>query len=125
MRRKHERQRHQQAAWHAALLPMEVEVPEPVDDTQVRTDEYPQSEAQRADDREDRLSRARSSMLRKLERERYVQAERRATSLPTEVEVPDPPGAEIPPLEPVKDTPASPGKRKKIPLGRRDYHQPL
>ena len=47
MRRKHERQRREQAAWRA----MEGEVPEPVDDTQVRTDEYPQPEAQRADDR--------------------------------------------------------------------------
>ena len=100
MRRKHERQRHEQAAWRAALLPMEVEEPEPVDATQVRTDECPQPEAQRADDREDRFSRIQVIML----------------PLPTEVEVPDPPGAELPPLEPVGDTPASPGRRKRFPL---------
>ena len=111
MRRKHERQRHEQAAWRAALLPMEVEVPEPVDDTQVRTDEYPQPEAQRADGREDRFSRIRDIMLRKLERERHEQAAWRAASLSTEVEVPDPLGAELPPLEPVGDTPTSNDER--------------
>jgi hypothetical protein len=76
---------------------MEAEVPEPTDDTQARTEEYPQTEAQRADDREDR------------------QAARRAASLPTEVEVPDPPGADIPPLELVSYTPANPGRRKRFP----------
>jgi hypothetical protein len=91
MLRKLERKRYEQAAWRAASLPMEGEVPEPTDDTQARTDEYPQTEAQRADDRDDR------------------QAALRAASLPTENEVPDPPGADIPPLEPVSFTPASPG----------------
>jgi hypothetical protein len=55
-------------------------------------------------------------MFRKLELERSVQAARRAASLPTEVEVPDPPGTEIPPLESISVTPASLGRRKRFPL---------
>jgi hypothetical protein len=39
-----------------------------------------------------------------------------AASLPTEVEAPDPPGAEIPPLEPISVTPASTGRHKRFPL---------
>jgi hypothetical protein len=46
-------------------------------------------------------------MLRKLERERRKQAAWRAASLPTEVEIPAPVSAELPPPEPVGDTPAS------------------
>ena len=112
---------------------MEVEVPEPVDDTQVRNDTYSQPEAQRADGRED--SRLRDIMLRNLGRERHEQAARRAASLSTEVEVPDPLGAELTPLEPVGDTPTTsteeippssapssysppsgPGSRKRFPM---------
>jgi hypothetical protein len=86
MRRKLERERYEQAAWRA----MEGEVPEPVDDTQVRTDEYPQPEAQRADDRGDRFSRAQGIMLRKLERERHEKDAWCAALLPMEAEVPEP-----------------------------------
>jgi hypothetical protein len=50
-------------------------------------------------------------MLRKLEWERREQVAWRAVSLATEVEVPAPLGDELPPPEPVGDTPASNDKR--------------
>jgi hypothetical protein len=76
---------------------MEAEVPEPTDDTQACTGEYPQTEAQRADDREDR------------------QVALSAAPLSTVMVLPDSPGADIPPLEQVSFTPASPGRRKRFP----------
>jgi hypothetical protein len=71
-----------------APLGAEIPPPEPVGDTPISTDEYPQPEAQRAGGREDRFSRLQDLMRQKHERQRRVQVAWRAASLPTELEVP-------------------------------------